>query len=225
MSQTPDTGQTNSNLPSSGCSERSKHGNEPANTDPINMARTLSSTSEPQSEELNTDDRQRYNWETRYEQTAWTHIRRESAYVMIVVVLALSGLMATWHGVLPWLLSSNCIQCEVATLKQYLFIFFGGMLGGGLFGMKYLYKVVARGWWNRDRMVWRYASPFLSAGLAFAAGTFVSAGMLGFSGPKDGSPHAYVALGFLVGYFADQACGKMQEVAETMFGTHTSKRG
>lgn len=178
----------------------------------------------PEDEELNDDERDRFNWASRYEDEAWKKIRVESIYVVVVVVLALVGLYFTWHGLAPRLLSYGCVDCSPIVLKRYLYVFLGGLLGGGLFGLKYLYKVVARGWWNQDRVIWRFASPLLSAGLAFAAGAFFSAGILGFSSARDDSSSAFVALGFIVGYFADRASGKMQEIAETMFGTHTSRK-
>lgn len=97
-------------------------------------------------------------------------------------------------------------------------------MGGSLFALKYLYKVVARGYWNQDRAIWRYTSPILSAGLALAAGALTDAGLFGFATNSATSGTSFVALGFIVGYFADSASRKMQEVAETLFGHPLTKQ-
>jgi len=180
----------------------------------------------PDDEELNDDERDRFNWASRYEKAAWKKIRVESIYVAGVIILSLFGLLVTWHGYVPSLLAYNCVDCNVVSLKRYGYVFFGGLLGGGLFGLKYLYKVVARGFWNEDRIIWRYTSPLLSAGLAFATGALADAGIFGFANSAGNGGASFVALGFIVGYFADKASGKMQEIAEIMFGTpgHGSRK-
>src|SRR3546814_6990402 len=56
-------------------------------------------------------------------------------------------------------LSQGCSTCQPMVFNRYSYLFFSGVLGGTLFGLKYLYKVVARGWWNEDRELWRFFSP------------------------------------------------------------------
>ena len=97
------------------------------------------------------------------------------------------------------------------------YFFLGGFLGGVLFAVKYLYKVVARQYWNMDRRLWRLFSPFLSGGLALVVGALIDSGVLGLT-VKVASGAAYLSYGFITGYFADRAIDKMQEVAETVFG-------
>src|SRR3546814_13356778 len=97
-------------------------------------------------------------------------------------------------------------------------LFFSGVLGGTLFGLKYLYKVVARGWWNEDRELWRFFSPLLAGGLAFAVGALADAGLFGFKVGENQSAASFVSLGFIAGYFADSASRKMQEIADILFG-------
>lgn len=173
----------------------------------------------PEDEHLNDDERERFYWETRYPSpVAQRLIFREAVYVVVVVFIALLGLCITWHGGLVALVSGTCTGCDGETFRKYLYLFISGLLGGALFGLKYLYKVVARGWWNQDRAIWRYTSPWLSAGLALAIGALAEAGIFGFATNSANSSAAFVSLGFIVGYFADKASGKMQEVAETLFG-------
>src|SRR3546814_5851912 len=87
-------------------------------------------------------------------------------------------------------------------------LFFSGVLGGTLFGLKYLYKVVARGWWNEDRELWRFFSPLLAGGLAFAVGALADAGLFGFKVGENQSAASFVSWGFIAGYFADSASRK-----------------
>lgn len=186
--------------------------------DPVQKAIAQSVERGPEDEDLNDDERQRFNWQSRYNDEAKAKIHRESVYVVLVVIASLTCVFLTWHGKPLELLMTGCTDCSLQSLRRYSYVFFSGVLGGGLFGLKYLYKVVARGWWNEDRAIWRYASPLLSGGLAFAAGALAQAGIFGFADGAGASAVSFVALGFIVGYFADKASGKMQEVAETLFG-------
>jgi len=179
----------------------------------------------PEDEVLNDDERERFNWETRYPNPkAQARIRKESYYVVFVVGIALAGIFLTWQGGFIAWIEGGCVGCAGNTLRKYMYLFFSGLLGGSMFGLKYLYKVVARGYWNEDRALWRYTSPLLSAGLALATGALTDAGIFGLATSATDSSSSFVALGFIVGYFADRASGKMQEVAETLFGPHPSQK-
>jgi hypothetical protein len=97
------------------------------------------------------------------------------------------------------------------------------MLGSVLFGGKFLYHVVARGYWHQDRRLWRVLSPILSASLAFIVAAVIESGMLGLAF-RTGTHASCVALGFLSGYFADKALAKMTEIADVVFGTRDADR-
>jgi hypothetical protein len=93
------------------------------------------------------------------------------------------------------------------------------MLGSVLFGGKYLYHVVGRGYWHQDRRLWRILTPWLSATLAFVVAAVVDSGLLGLSFSDGKSSHAgCVSMGFFSGYFADKALAKMGEIADVVFG-------
>ena len=94
------------------------------------------------------------------------------------------------------------------------------MLGGLTFGMKYFYRVVARGWWNQDRRIWRLMSPIISAIVALMVGNLIEANFINNAKILNGS--TVIAIGFLTGYFADEAVGKMYEIANVIFGTNNS---
>ncbi|WP_369927214.1 hypothetical protein [Xanthomonas sp. NCPPB 2632] len=182
------------------------------------QARTNSVAPGPEDEKLNDDERKRFDWISRYPEKARKKIRHEAYYVLGMLVLSFACLLETWRGDVFWLLSYGCNECHSAIFNRYAYVFFAGMMGGTLFGLKYLYKVVARGWWNSDRGLWRYSSPWLAAGLAFATGALAHAGLFGFDVNHSRGGASFVSLGFIAGYFADSASRKMQEIADILFG-------
>lgn len=166
---------------------------------------------------VNTDGRLRHDWMTKYEGAAQELIRQDAWYVAILLGLALALIFLTWRGTTFLVLTDGCASCNEVAFKKYSYFFLGGFLGGVLFAIKYLYKVVARGYWNVDRRLWRIFSPFLSGSLALVVGALIDSGVLGLT-TKIASGAAYFSYGFITGYFADRAIDKMQEVAETVFG-------
>jgi hypothetical protein len=169
---------------------------------------------------INDDERKRFFWQSRYPPDAIKRIRFEAAYVILSFLGSLIAIWLTWRGDMFSLL--GCEGCNRTTLSRYAYLFFSGMMGGSLFGLKYLYKVAARGWWNLDRELWRYFSPWLSGGIAFGVGALASAGLFGFTMNASPSGASFVSLGFVAGYFADSASRKMQEIADTLFGTRVN---
>jgi hypothetical protein len=164
-----------------------------------------------------TDGRENGQWESRYPAKARKHILIDAIYVATVLLLTVVTLLLTWRGSAFTWASGDCTACSRATFDRYAYFCLGGLLGGTLFGLKFLYNAVAHGWWNIDRRLWRLLSPFLSAGLALAVGALFDAGSLGLT-LKATSGAAYFSLGFVTGYFADSALRKMKDIAETVFG-------
>ena len=167
-----------------------------------------------------TDGRQRFDWRSHYPDDARTQIRWEAYYVVALLFLSLVLIFASWRGVIADVLSVS--GDPAATLKKFAIYTFSGLLGGAVFGIKYLYRVVARGYWHVDRKLWRYLSPLNSSALAFVMGAAVEAGFVSVDAAS--STKGVVAFGFLVGYFADQAISKLHEIATAMFGTATKSR-
>ncbi len=130
---------------------------------------------------LNTDEREQGNWRSRYSDSAKFHIRIDASYVAIVFVLTLLGVLFTWNGMAFQLVAGDCTTCNRQSFDRYVYFYLGGQFGGTLFGIKYLYNVVARGWWNIDRRLWRLFSPFLSGGLAVAVAALTESGLLGLT--------------------------------------------
>jgi hypothetical protein len=170
-------------------------------------------------EHINTDQRNKYDWKSRWCEDSRKLIKHEAIVIGSFFFMALILLWATWNGILFKILSLGCYSsgCSVQGFDQFSYIFVGGLFGGTIYGLKYLYKVVARGYWHLDRRLWRIFSPWLSAGVALAFGALFDSGIIGLSYTTD-SPSGYFSIGFVTGYFADRAIAKLQEVAETMFG-------
>lgn len=164
-----------------------------------------------------TDGRGIYEWKSRYEGCAVWIIRFESLYLTILLVVAFLGIFLTWNRWLETiLLSGDVIDAHV--FRVYSYYFFSGLLGGVTFSIKYMYRVVARGYWHMDRQIWRILSPFMSISVSFALGSLFSAGFISTGNNDVSAPSSVIAVGFLAGYFADQAIGKMYEVAMVLFG-------
>jgi hypothetical protein len=162
-----------------------------------------------------TDGRRLHEWRSRYPKEARKEIRFEGFAVAALLIGSIVLMFVVWSGVLGTTL--GCTICSRPAFHRYSYFFLGGILGGTLFGAKYLYHVVAKGYWNQDRKLWRYLSPLLAGMLAFIIGTLTDAGFLGLTISAN-KPSAFVSLGFLTGYFADKALAKMKEMAEVIFG-------
>lgn len=134
-----------------------------------------------------------------------------------MLIAALVLIYLTWRNVLVNLLGID--GASTSTFNKFSYYIFSGLLGGTVYGVKYLYRVVAHGYWSVDRRLWRLLSPWLSLSLAFVVGAFIEAGWVSLTGVGTTATSAkYVAIGFLIGYFSDAAVAKMQEIATAIFG-------
>lgn len=166
------------------------------------------------------DNRDPYDWMSRWPRRAWIHIVIESIYVFSLLTFSCVSLLLVWLG---WPAAQLSLTGErAASLDRYLYYTLGGLLGGTLFDIKWLYRGVARGLWHVDRVIWRVLSPLLSAGFALAASFAIEAGYIGQH--LQGKNAAHVATGVLIGYFSDHAVAKMSDLADAAFGA-PGKRG
>lgn len=161
-----------------------------------------------------TDGRKPYEWLTRYPPDARIEIRRETGYLFIIFFLSLFLIFANWKGWIGSFLSFS--PEEALKFRKYVYYALSGMLGGITFGMKYFYRVVARGYWHQDRRIWRIMSPFIAMTVSLIVGMMIDASFLAAKQPITSA--AVVSIGFLAGYFADEAVGKMYEIANVIFG-------
>jgi hypothetical protein len=113
-----------------------------------------------------TDGRKPGEWRSRYDNEAWSHIRKEAVYLCCLLVLVVALMLLVWLGFFQHVLHLS--SAAGLTLSRYSFAWLGGMLGGVLFAMKWQYHSVAKLMWHLDRSVWRL-TPHISGGLAFAS--------------------------------------------------------
>ena len=132
-----------------------------------------------------------------------------------LIFVLYSGILNRWLGL---------EVTQYTKLSLYGTAWFGGLLGGTLFDMKWHYHVVARGLWHQDRRLWRVFTPHISGGLGFAIIALMSSGIFKIFDRSALESHSVIiAVSFLVGYFSDSAIGKLAEIAQTLFGVSRSK--
>lgn len=168
----------------------------------------------------NTDGRERDNVKSRYEDSIKREIWGEAFFLIFLVIACGVLLFCTWTGSIFDIITVP--ESLKSSAKRYLYFSLSGMLGGLTFGMKYFYRVVARGWWNQDRRVWRLMSPIISAIVALMVGILIEASFINTGKILNGT--TVISIGFLSGYFADEAVGKMYEIANVIFGTNNNKK-
>lgn len=165
-----------------------------------------------------TDGRSKGDWKTRYpDQEAQKWIRIETGYVSLLFLLCPAAIVGIWlvdHRHLTLGLSGDLHMPCI-----YAYAWFGGLLGGTLFSLKWLYHSVAHTIWHLDRRLWRFLAPHLSGALAFVFLCIVQSGMISiFNASAIESTPMAVALSFLVGYFSDTALAKLSDIAYSLFG-------
>lgn len=169
---------------------------------------------------VNTDGRKQYDWESKYPECAQKEMKKEAIYIAIILIIAFSLLIFIVGGLIDKV--GNLIGLEAkktASLEGVIIYFFSGLLGGTIFGLKYFYRVVSRDYWSQDRKYWRFFSPWISACVAFVVGCMVLSGYI--NATQTQSFAAEICVGFITGYFADEAVGKMSEVATALFGSNS----
>ena len=168
-----------------------------------------------------TDGRPKGIWSTRYPNDAQHHIHWEKKYLIVLFIVCIS--LPLLFGIITTELYESQ-PFKYQNLKKYFFSFFGGTLGGTLFAMKWLVHSVAKNSWNLDRQLWRILTPFLSGGLALIVIILINCQLFNVSKPENITIHKSYGIGFLVGYFSDNAIGKLTEIAQVLFGSTISKR-
>lgn len=144
-------------------------------------------------------------------------IKIEAIYVGIVALLAPALMLSVALG---WPRSLLNIDDSVwMNVTHWIYAWLGGLFGGSLFAMKWMYHSVAKGLWNQDRRLWRIFTPLLSAGVGFTVVVLSGARVLPFFGAdlvRTNSGALGVAV--LVGYFSDQTISRLADIAEGHLG-------
>ncbi len=169
-----------------------------------------------------TDGRQKYECESVYTRGCRFQIFAEALYLTVLMVVA--AYLIIWYvaGDIMLFFYFDASAAHLSKPVRDLLAFpIAGLIGGTMFGLKWQYRVSARGWWHKDRRVWRLCSPWLSAALAMMVGIAIDGGLLGlsFSHNAANPTSTLLSVGFVTGYFADSALAKLQDIASVVFGT------
>lgn len=196
--------------------EKNKKHNVDVDDDPSKDNQIVSHT--PEEIEQNFDSRQPGHWQSVYCCRAWIVIAIESLYIGSLLLLSVWLCYQVWSLELLTLL--NIPEERVSSFGALLYSFTGGLMGGILFTMKWLYHSVARKKWHVDRLLWRLFTPWISGIFAFVMYTLMKSGLFSvFDEVALANGTTAFSIGFLVGYFSDSAMSKFREIADTLFGT------
>ncbi|WP_130604721.1 hypothetical protein [Cohnella abietis] len=164
------------------------------------------------------------NWQTKYtDRNAIKQICKEAIYLVCLLICIPILMLLVWNGWIAQFFGLN--EPFIIGFRNNALAWLGGMLGGTLFSIKWLYHSVASYTWYQDRFLWRVLTPPLSGALSFAIILLISSGFINiFDKTALSNPSTIVGLGFLSGYFSDSAIAKMTDVANTLFGTLDKKK-
>jgi hypothetical protein len=168
------------------------------------------------------DGRDLYSPHSKYPPGAIRQQRKEGYYVGAILIACLVFLSLVGLGVLHSALRALGIDDEICVAaNRYALLAGAGLLGGTVYGGKWLYHAVAKGLWHEDRKLWRYLSPWISLGTTIGIGALIEAGFM--HDPVGNVDHftagKIIGLGFLIGYLSDRFLAKMKELTEVLFGT------
>lgn len=159
-------------------------------------------------QELQSDGRERGSYQTRYPECYRKKIKGEAIYISVLLLGSILGIFFNYLG---WFEKILHLENDKAIIfHKVAYCVCSGLMGGATFSIKYFYRVVARGYWNEDRRYWRIMSPWISIPLSVVMAAIMV---------KDvSSSSAFsVTIGFLTGYFSDEAVSKMYDVACVLF--------
>lgn len=159
------------------------------------------------------DGRNQKDFETIYPADVLKIIRKEAVYISLWFIAACTILILNYFRTFNLIFG---IGPERLSFAYFIYFIASGLLGGVVFELSCFCTVVAKGYWHKDRRMWRLLSPLVSMGTAFIIGAMAGAGLL--SGENSSTNSWAIAIGFFAGYFADEAAGKMKEIALVFFG-------
>ncbi len=160
-------------------------------------------------DELPNDNREKGEYESRYKnKECQKKIKRDALYISALLIGSIVCILLNFLNVFENILNLSGDKAVIFHKAMYCVI--SGLLGGSTFGMKYFYRVVARGLWNEDRVYWRIFSPWIAVSLSIVMAAIMI---------KDvtASSALAITIGFLTGYFSDEAVSKMYDVACVLF--------
>jgi hypothetical protein len=171
------------------------------------------------------DGRQKGDWATRYKNTDCSRgIYLEGlyfAFLLLIIPTIMFGFYSKYIINMP-----QTDAPRYFPLVKYSFAWLSGVLGGALYVLKWLFHVIAKGFWNQDRRLWHYLTPHISGALAFTFVALISSPLLYIVDRKaTNSLPLVVGVSFLVGMFSDNALAKFRTIASTIFGKTDGENG
>lgn len=166
--------------------------------------------------DLPTDGRKPHDWKTHYTKEAFKQMTKEAVYLGILFVISLILMLLIYKGIMADLLKIEDIR--KISFDRIMYCISAGLLGGVTFNIKIFYRAVARGYWNADRVFWRYMAPLMSLSVTVMIAAFMNNDVI------NKSSYA-IAIGYFAGYFSENAMGKMYDIAAVLFGSPVEKKG
>ncbi len=186
-------------------------------------------------DQMKLDHRAVGDWASRYARSAWIQIAIELGYLGIVLLSCAAVLVWIGYEVGPpasldaRAISFFGIQFEYPrdrTFLLWLSVGLSGVVGGSCFALKWLYHSVAKGEWNRDRILWRIIVPPLSGTVAVFVSMMAASGAIALIDSRFFSGfYGAIGAGWLIGYFSDNALAALQKLAHRWFGTVDEAKG
>lgn len=186
-------------------------------------AATRSSPLQPEEPSEDTDGRGIFNPSSKYEPRFQRQQAIEGGYIAILLFVALFGLCFVGLEFLErWLVERGTPTSLIPAAERYGQLVSAGLLGGTVYGAKWLYHSVAKGLWHEDRRVWRYLAPWISVGTTVGIWALIDSGLFRVNGNgselQRDSATSVVGWGFLIGYLSDMFLAKMKELTTVLFG-------
>lgn len=161
------------------------------------------------------DGRKPFEWKSGYPSECINEMRVEAVYLFTLLLVGFIIYVLNYVGILTAIV--DLPSEDVIKFSNLMFCIAGGLLGGTTFGIKFFYRVVARGQWHKDRKYWRFFTPWVSISVALAMSAIFNDNMDVIIMP------VYFLTGYLSGYFSDHAVSKMYEVASALFSYPAKK--
>ena len=184
----------------------------------------MATRTEPSQEE--SDGRDLFDAKSKYDTALRKEQMYEGAYIGLLLAIDLAALAGVAAGNFLWFIPDS----SLFTAQRYTLAALAGLLGGLVYGGKWLYHSIAKGLWHQDRRMWRVLSPWMSVGTTVGIWSLMTIGFFpsvseAESNASFGSLAVPLGAGFVIGYLSDRFLAKMKELTEVLFGTSQKRQG
>jgi len=168
------------------------------------------------------DGREVGEWTSRYGRSAWVQITIELIYLCLILLFCILVLLDAVSGKqTEGIVRSDLLDLNVSSDQaKWVALALAGTIGGTVFDLKWHYHSVAKGMWNRDRVLWRLIVPWNSAMVSLFTGFLLASGIIPFlKNESFDDIFTLLGCGFVFGYFSDNILAALQNLAQKIFGT------